>query len=92
MTEFEIASLAAREAALWVAVAQIAATVAIGTGQIAIVWYGIRAMNRSSAERAQDRRERERASERRHAETMAAIDTQRRALETLITRTGTAAD
>ena len=34
-------------------------SVAIGAGQIGIVWYGIRAMNRSSEERAKDRAQRE---------------------------------
>lgn len=67
MTDFEIATLAARDAALWVAVAQIAATVAIGTGQIAIVWYGIRAM-----QRAGDRRARE--QDQRHTEAMRALE------------------
>ncbi len=94
MTEFELASLALRESALWVAIGQVAATLVIGLGQIGIVWYGIRAMNRSGAERAQDRRQRERAETQRHAEAMqrhaeamAALDLQRRALETLIERT-----
>ncbi len=50
MTEFEIASPALREAAIW-------ANTAIGAGQIGIVYYGIRAMNRSSNERADDRNE-----------------------------------
>ena len=34
-------------------------SVAIGVGQIGIIWYGIRAMNRSSEERARDRAQRE---------------------------------
>ena len=78
MTEFEIASLALREAALW-------ATIAIGAGQIGIVWYAIRAMNRANDERAKDRRERERADVQRHAEAMTA-------LRELIARTAPAAD
>ena len=45
MTTFEILSLLS--------------SVAIGAGQIGIVWYGIRAMNRSSEERAKDRAQRE---------------------------------
>ena len=56
-------------------------SVAIGVGQIGIIWYGIRAMNRSSAERARDRAQREawekqRADQedRRHTEAMQAID------------------
>ncbi len=104
MTEFELASLALRESALWVAIGQVAATLVIGLGQTGIVWYGIRAMNRSGAERVQDRRQRERAetqrhaeamqrhteASERHAEAMAALDLQRRALETLIERTAPA--
>ena len=63
-------------------------SVAIGVGQIGIIWYGIRAMDRSSAERARDRARREawekqheawekqRADQedRRHTEAMQAID------------------
>lgn len=63
-------------------------SVAIGVGQIGIIWYGIRAMNRSSEERARDRARREAwekqreaweqqrvdQEDRRHAEAMQAID------------------
>ena len=73
MTEFEIATLASREAALWVAVAEVGAALAIGLGQIAIVWYGIRAMNRASAERARDRRQAAKAADQRHDEAMQAL-------------------
>ena len=65
MTEFEIAtlayqqaSLALRESALWVAVAQVAASLAIGIGQIAVVWYGIRAMQRAGTQRAYEQDQR----------------------------------
>ena len=78
MNEYEIASLAAREAALWVAVAQVAATLAIGIGQIAVVWYGIRAMQRMGATRAreQDQRHEEAMTkaDQRHEETMIKAD------------------
>ena len=81
MTEFEIASLALRESALdvskagldvsksalWVAVAQVAASLAIGIGQIAVVWYGIRAMQRTGAQRAHEQ-------DQRHTEAMRALD------------------
>ena len=84
MSEFEIATLAyqqstlaLRESALWVAVAQVAATLMIGIGQIAVVWYGIRVMQRAGAQRAREQ-------DQRHAESM-------RALETLIERTAPAA-
>ena len=98
MNEYEMASLAAREAALWVAVAQVAATLAIGIGQIAVVWYGIRAMQRMGATRAreQDQRHEEAMTraDQRHAETMTALNeliragqAQTAALETVIERT-----
>ena len=87
MSEFEIATLAYQrsslslgESALWVAVAQIAASLAIGIGQIAVVWYGIRAMQRAGAQRAREQ-------DQRHAEAMTRLDQQGRALETLIERT-----
>ena len=87
MSEFEIAtlayqqsSLALRESDLWVAVAQIAASLAIGIGQIAVVWYGIRAMQRAGTQRAREQ-------DQRHAEAMTRLDQQGRALETLIERT-----
>ncbi|MCY4289528.1 MAG: hypothetical protein OXC63_13175 [Aestuariivita sp.] len=48
MTEFELANLTLREYAIWT-------SLGIGLGQIGIVWYGIKAMNRSSSERAKDR-------------------------------------
>ena len=67
MTTFEILSLLS--------------SVAIGAGQIGIVWYGIRAMNRSSEERAKDRAQREAGEQQRaaredqrHAEAMQALD------------------
>ena len=66
MTEFEIATLAARDAALWVAIAQIAAAIAIGLGQIAVVWYGIRTMQRAGEQRARDQ-------DQRHDEAMTAL-------------------
>jgi len=85
MTEFEIASIALQKASLWASYGQIAATVTIGLGQIAIVWHGIRAMQRAGDRRAreQDQRHAEtmRRQDRQHAETMPA-------LETLIRRTG----
>ncbi len=112
MTEYEIATIAFQEATIafqdatlasraighWIAIGQIAATLAIGLGQIGIVWYGIRAMNRASAERARDRKQAEldrrqaaRIADQRHTETMSALDLQRQALETLIARTAPAA-
>ena len=81
MNEYEIASLAAREAALSVAVAQVVATLAIGIGQIAVVWYGIRAMVRANDERALQQREalkqQRDADDKRHAEAMQRLDAAR---------------
>ena len=66
-------------------IASLAISLGIGLGQIGILWIGIRAMNRSSDERAAARAEAARANDQRHAEAM-------RALETLIARTAPAAD
>ena len=70
MDEYEAATLAVRAAALWAAYGQIAATLAIGIGQIAVVWYGIRAMQRMGAARAREQ-------DQRHAETMQRLDAAR---------------
>ena len=72
MTEFEIATLAT--------------SIAIGLGQIGIVWYGIRAMTQGAASRALESERQARVQDQRHAEAMQALDMQRQALETLITR------
>ena len=82
---FRTASLAAQHAGLWVAGAHVAAAVVIGLGQIAVVAWGIRAMQRAGNQRAREQ-------DQRHAETMQAFDVQRQALETLIARTAPAAD
>ena len=72
--------------------ASLIAQILIGAGQIGIVYYGISRMMQANDSRAQVQRElmqrQERESERRHTETMAALDMQRQALETLIARTG----
>ena len=85
MTEFEIARLTLRESALWVAVAQVTATLAIGIAQVAVVWYGIRAMQRAGTQRVREQ-------DQRHTEAMQRLDQQRTALETLIKRTAAAPD
>ena len=70
MTEFEIATLTAN--------------VAIGLGQIGIVWYGIRAMTsateRRAAEARDEARRASRAADQRHAEAMQALREQGKAL------------
>ena len=84
---FRTASLAAQHAGLWIA----ATHVAVGGGQLVVVWYGIRVLTRATEQRANDTRAESRrlatADERRHTETMQAFDLQRQALETLIART-----
>ncbi len=92
MTEYEIASLAI--------------SLGIGLGQIGIVWYGIRAMNRASAARdramqqrdaqaQRDAQQRDADSRRRHAETLHTADQRHTetmtALQALIARTAPAA-
>ena len=78
--EFRVASLAVREWTLWVAIAQVAISIA----QTGIVYYGIRAMIRATDQRGRDagrdRKERaeaaadaRREADRRHAESMAAL-------------------
>ena len=59
---FRTASLAAQHAGLWIA----AAHVAVGLIQAAIVWYGIRTMQRTGEQRARDQ-------DQRHDEAMTAL-------------------
>ncbi len=66
MTEFETASLALREATLFTAIAHVVVAFVIGFGQIGIVWYGIRTMQKMGAQRARE-------SDQRHEETMTAL-------------------
>ena len=54
MNEYEVATLAARYAGLWIAAAQ----VGIGLLQTGIVWYGIHAMQRMGATRAREQDQR----------------------------------
>ena len=88
--EIQKSTLGIRRTGLWIA----AAHVAVGLLQAAIVWYGIRAMQRATERRADDARDEARrlaqADERRHTEVMQAFDLQRQALETLIARTAPA--
>lgn len=66
MTEYESATLALREWALWAAVAQVVATLLVGAAQVAVVAYGIRAMRNASDNRAAEQ-------DQRHLETMTAL-------------------
>ena len=98
MTEYELATLASRELGHLIALAQVLAAVAIGCGQIAVVWFGIRVMriagDRRAAEQDQRHAEAIQRQDQHHAENIRALDaqsraldTQSRALETLIART-----
>ena len=74
MTPFETESLAISAAALWVAAASLVAQVAIGAGQIAVVWHGIRSMIASGQDRAREHDQRHeeamRKSDQHHEEAM----------------------
>ena len=55
MTEYELVTLAARTTALriselgiWIAAAHVAVALIVGASQIAVVWYGIRAMQQAA--------------------------------------------
>ncbi|MCY4550744.1 MAG: hypothetical protein OXC28_20465 [Defluviicoccus sp.] len=94
MTEFETATLALREAALWTAIAHVAVALLIGLGQIAIVYYGISEMKRIGAQQAVETgkrdkadKRRHKAEKRRHAEAMAGHAETMVALQELIRRT-----
>lgn len=84
MTEFEAASLALQEAAN-------NRTLGVGLGQITIIIVGLIVMRAEGRARAREHADRHAESmaeiKAQHAETMAVLDTQRRALETLIART-----
>ena len=73
MTAFESASIVARYAG-----------VAIGIAQCALIWHGIRMMRRAADARDRGLENQRGADDQRHAEAMAALADQRRALETLI--------
>ena len=54
----------------WATVGLIGATLIVGGATCLLIWRGIKAMDRSSIERAQDRREAREADLRRHKEAM----------------------
>ena len=87
MTEFETAtiayqnaSLAYQNAGVWIAVG----TLVVGLAQCALIWHGIRMMRRAADARDRGLENQRAADDQRHAEAMAALADQRRALETLI--------
>ena len=91
MTEYEVATLAIREASMWVAVAHVAATLIIGAAQIAIVWHGIRVMQRTGERRAREQDQRHveavRQQDQNHAESMRALEALISGMEVVIERT-----
>ena len=84
MTEFEAASLALQEIAN-------NRTLGVGVGQIAVIIVGLIVMQAEGRARAREHADRHAESmaeiKAQHAETMAVLDAQRRALEALIART-----
>ena len=98
MTEYELATLTLLEWELWAAFGQLAASVIIGLGQIAVVWLGIRSYEKEDNLRHEkvmnDLRSRRNEAANAHNESMTAlrelIDAQRadrQALLELIART-----
>ena len=83
MNEYELATLAIRKWGLWAAFGQIA----IGLGQIAVVWFGIRVMRQAGERPAKEQ-------DQRHTQIMADQRTRHDeamlALRELIARTGRA--
>ena len=74
MTEYETATLALREAALFIAIAHVVVSLLVGLGQIGIVYYGIRVLGVREAEnREKADKRRHKAEKRRHTEAMTAL-------------------
>ena len=73
MTQFEILTL-------WISAVHAFISLMVGAGQCALIWYGLRLMQRGTERR-------EEQSKRQHEETMAALDTRHReAMRALETR------
>ncbi len=70
MTEFEQATIAYQNAALWAAYGQIAATLAVGVLHAWLILSGLRMMRRAADSRDKALEEQRRESERRHEEAM----------------------
>ena len=79
MTEFQMATLELSRIGLWISAIHAFISLMVGVGQCALIWYGLRLMQRGTERR-------EEQSKRLHEETMAALDTRHResmgALET----------
>ena len=77
---YQSASLAYQHAGVWIA----AGTLIVGLAQCALIWYGIRMMRRAADARDRGLENQRAADDQRHAEAMAALADQRRALEAVI--------
>ena len=71
MTEFEIATLELSRISLWISAIHALISLIVGVGQCALIWYGLRLMQRGTERR-------EEQSKRLHEETMAALETRHR--------------
>ncbi len=84
MTEFEILTL-------WISAVHAFISLIVGFGQCALIWYGLRLMQRGTERREEQSQRLHEESKRWHEQTMAALDARHResmrALEALIERT-----
>ena len=73
MTEYEIASLGLREAAVWVAVIQAAISLGVGSVQCVLIWRGLHFMRRAADGRDEGLKAQREADDKRHNEAMKAL-------------------
>ena len=74
MTEYEIASLGLREAAVWVAIVQAAISLGVGSVQCVLIWRGLHFMRRAAESRDKGLERQGKADDKRHNEAMEALD------------------
>ena len=74
MTEYEIASLGLREAAVWVAIVQAAISLGVGSVQCVLIWRGLHFMRRAADGRDEGLKAQREADDKRHNEAMEALD------------------
>ena len=91
MTEFEIATLEISRIGLWIAAIHAFISLIVGAGQCALIFYGLRLMQRGTERREEQSIRLHEESKLMHQETMAALENRHResmrALEALIERT-----
>ena len=73
MTEYEIASLGLREAAVWVAIVQAAISLGVGSVQCVLIWRGLHFMRRAADGRDEGLKAQREADDKRHNEAMKAL-------------------